>query len=425
MLNVIKNRELRDKLIVLLVCLGIYKLGVHVYVPGIDREALDVMVNSSGVLGLMNTFTGGALHNFSIFAVGIMPYITASIIVQLLQLGGINKITEWSYEGVVGQDKIKRLTYVLALVFALIQSFGLTMSFSKMYGILKNDSFWGYLLVAFILTLGTVVLIILGEIIEKKGIGRGISMIILGGIVMMLPETFTQLVLMKYDTGSEQFLSIVTIGLIVLFLVAIMIVVIYIEGAIRKVPIQRATGGQFGKISMDKNYLPIKLNSAGVIPVIFASALYMLPNTISQFIDSTSIKSFVNNYLSYNSYLGIVLYAVLIILFTYFYAFVQIDPERVSKNLHETGRYIPSIRPGKNTQEYLTRVLVRVTLVGSLFLALVSTIPLVLGKIVSLPEGIIFGGTSIIIIVSVGVDFVQRVVVATQKSRYRRFIKNG
>lgn len=412
-------------MLVLLICLGIYKVGIHIKVPGIDREVLQDVMGQGGVFNMVDTFTGGALHNFSIFAVGIMPYITATIIVQLLQMGGIRVLTEWAQQGEFGQKKLKRVTYMLTVVFSLLQAIMLTVGFGQMYGgIIKNPSITTYIMIAVILMLGTVVLVILGEIIDKKGIGRGISMIILGGILMSLPTTIVQLVEMKYEGGNEQFISVLTIGMILTLLAVIMLAVIYIEGAARRIPIQSGKGGQYGGVSRYNSFLPIKLNVAGVIPVIFASAIFMLPNTVKGFIESARVTEFIEGYLSYSSYMGMLLYGLLIISFTYFYAFIQMDPEKVAENLMSSGTYIPTIRPGKNTVEYLTRVLTRVTLVGSVFLALVSVVPLALGNVIGLPEGIIFGGTSIIIIVSVGVDFVTQLQTKTQGSRYSRFIKN-
>lgn len=421
----LKNKELRNQLIVLLVCMGIYKIGIHIKVPGIDREILQEVMGQGGVFNMVDTFTGGALQNFSIFAVGIMPYITASIIIQLLQMDGIRVLTEWAQQGEYGQKKLKRVTYVLTLVFSMLQATTLTIGFKQMYGgIIKNPSVMSYVTIAFILTLGTVVLVILGEVIDRKGIGRGISMIILGGILMSVPTTIMQLVEMKYVGGNEQFISILTIGLVVIFFVVIMLAVIYIDGAARRIPIQSGRGGQYGGVSRHNSFLPVKLNIAGVIPVIFASAIFMLPNTLTNFVDNVRITGFIESYLSYSSYTGILIYALLIISFTYFYAFIQMDPEKVADNLMQSGTYVPTIRPGKNTVTYLTRVITRVTLVGSIFLAAVSVVPLMLGNVIGLPEGIIFGGTSIIIIVSVGVDFVTQLKTKTQGSRYSSFIKN-
>lgn len=427
MKNFFNNRDLRNKIIVLMVCMGIYKLGIHVYVPGINRHALEAMSNQGGVMAMMNTFTGGALQNFSIFAVGIMPYITASIIMQLLQLDVVKILTEWSQEGAVGQKKIKRVTYVLTGIFAVLQSVALSVGFGKMYvGLIENPTVGGYALIALILTLGTAVLVVLGEVIEKRGIGKGISMIILGGILMSLPTTITQLISLKYTGGEGSFISIVVIGLLLLFLVGIVFAVIVVEGATRRIPIQNGgSGGVTAKSSQRMSYLPFKLNSAGVIPVIFASALFMLPATLGQFIQSAKFSSFIDNYLSYNSVLGIVLYALLIVLFTYFYSFIQMDPEKLSDNLKKSGSYVPTIRPGEETTKYLTGVLVRLTMVGSLFLAGLAALPLVLGTVTSLPEGFIFGGTSVIIIVSVCIDFATQVQIQTQEKRYKRFTKTN
>lgn len=424
--NLYKNKDSRKKLLVLFACLGIFKLGMHVYVPGINREVLQGMTQDNGIFSMMNTFTGGAFSTYSIFAIGIMPYITASIIVQLLQMDVMPTLTEWKNQGEYGQRKLKRLTYVLTIVFAMFQGAAMSYGFNKMYaGLVKNPGILSFLLITVVLTLGTAILVILGEIIEHKGIGKGISMIILSGILMTLPDNLTMYFSSEFtNVGDTLFLSIIKTVLLILFVYFLLLTVIVINGGERKIPIQSSYIGQYGKMSVNKNYLPIKINVAGVIPVIFASALFMLPVTIAQFFGEGKITGFINSYLSFKSVSGIFIYALLIVMFSYFYTFIQMDPAKVAEDLHKGNSFIPSIRPGKETENYFRNVLLRLTFVGSLFLALIAALPMMLGKVIILPEQLVMSGASLIIIVSVIVELFTQLQVEMTKTKYQSFKKN-
>lgn len=424
--SLIKNVDLRNKLIVLFSCLGIYKLGMHVYVPGINREVLSSMTQDSGMFSLMNTFTGGALSSFSIFAIGIMPYITASIIIQLLQMDVVPKLTEWSKEGESGKRKLKRLTYVLALVFAVIQAVFLSLGFNRMYpGLVVNPSVLSFVLIAGVLTLGTVILIVMGEVIDRKGIGKGISMIILGSILMTLPDNLAMYFDMEFSgvTGTI-FLSVVKTLLLLAFVYLMLFSVIIINGGQRKIPVQSPATGQFGKMSANKSFLPIKINAAGVIPVIFASALFMMPVTLVGFFGEGKINSFIQSFLSYKSVTGILLYAVLIMLFTLFYSFIQINPETLANNLQSNNNFVPGIRPGKETEAYIKGLVGRLAFVGSIFLASIAVLPMILGRLVALPEQLIMSGASLIIIISVIVELKSQLGAMMIQSNYRTFKSN-
>lgn len=423
-INLFKNEESRNKLIVLFICLGIFKFGMHVHVPFINRSALEQFGQGEGMFSMMNSFTGGALSTFSIFAVGIMPYITASIIVQLLQMDVVPKFTEWKSQGEYGQRKLKQTTYALTIVFALVQSIAITLSFNQMYaGLVENPNLLKYLTITSVLTLGTIILVVMGEIIEKKGIGKGISIIILAGILMTLPDAFAQYYTSEF-TGNETFLSIIKTLILVLFVYCMLLSIIVVNGGERKIPIQSSNMGKYGAVSRGMNHLPIKINSAGVIPVIFASALFMMPVTILQLFDENKVAMFFQNYLSFNSISGISVYGLLIIMFTYFYSFVQIDPEKLADNLHKDGKFIPGIRPGQRTKIYLTKVLVRLTFVGALFLAMISITPMILGQVIVLPQQLVMIGTSLIIIVSVVVDLNTELQIEMNKSKYTFFKEN-
>ena len=409
---------------VLLIALGIFKLGMHVYVPFINRGVLEGFTEQGGMFSVMNTFTGGALSTFSIFAVGIMPYITASIIVQLLQMDVVPKFVEWKEQGEYGQRKLKQTTYVLTFLFALIQSVGMTFSFNQMYaGLIANTSWWALVTIIGTLTLGTVILVVMGEIIEKKGIGKGISIIILAGILMTIPEIATKFFLTEF-TGDDTFLVIIKAVLIVAFIYALLVSIIIVNGGERKIPIQSSNVGKYGTASRGTNFLPIKINSAGVIPVIFASALFMLPITFAQMFGANKLTVFFEKYVSFTSVTGILLYALIIMMFTFFYAFVQIDPQKLADNLHMNGSFVPGIRPGKNTVEYFARVLVRLTCVGAVFLALVAVLPMLLGLGVTIPQELTMIGTSLIIVVSVVVDLNNQLQTEMLKSVYTQMRTN-
>jgi len=418
-----KNHDSRKKLFILLICLGIYKLGMHIHVPFINRDALSAFGQGEGMFGMLNTFTGGALSTFSIFAVGIMPYITASIIVQLLQMDLVPKVSEWKAQGEYGERKIKQLTYGLSVIFALLQSIALTLSFNQIYSGMVMGGKFSYVLITLVLTLGTIILIILGEVIEHKGIGKGISIIILAGILMTLPDTFGYFLNAEF-TGNEAVFAILKTALIILFVYALLLSIIVVNGGERKVPIQDSNVGKYGVASRKINYLPIKLNSAGVIPVIFASAMFMMPSTLLQFFGETKISGFINTYISFNSIIGIVFYGGIIVMFTFFYSFVQVDPIKLADNLNKQNQFIPGVRPGGNTAEYFSRLLVRLTFVGAFFLAIVAVLPMIVGLATTIPQELTMIGTSLIIIVSVVIDMKEELDVELTKSTYERFKSN-
>lgn len=416
--KIYNNKDLRKRILFLMMCLLIYKVGTHITVPFVNSDLLKEIATGQGALSLVNSLNGGSLANFSIFAVGIMPYITASIIIQLLQMDIVPKLTEWKNQGEMGRKKIKKLTYVVTLVIAIIQSIVMSFGFNKLYpGLVQNESVGIYLLIALILTLGTVFLIIMGELIDKKGIGKGISMIILSGVLMTLPNNLA----MYYDTeftnvGDALFISIIKTILLVILVAALLVSIIIINGGERRIPIQQTSVNQS---NLRKSFLPIKINASGVIPVIFASALVTLPVTIANTFNN-KFSTFINEYISYTSITGMILYALIIIGFTYFYTFTQMDPRNLAKSLKENGSHIPSIRPGRETEEYFTKVLTRLTLVGSLFLASVVMAPMILSHIVTLPQQLVFGGTSIIIIVTVVVDLKSQFASALGKDDYNK-----
>jgi preprotein translocase subunit SecY len=424
--NFMRVGDIRNKIIFTLLMLVVFRLGTFIPVPSVDAEVLK-MQEQAGLIGFLNTFGGGALQNFSIFAMGIMPYITASIIVQLLQMDVVPKFTEWSKQGDVGRRKLAQFTRYFTIILGFIQALGMSYGFNTMYGglLIPNPSVTTYLLIALILTAGTAFLLWLGEQITAKGVGNGISILIFAGIVAAIPNAVNQYYASQLEgAGDALFLRIVVTLLILLAIVAIVVGVIFIQQALRKIPIQYAkrlvgrspVGGQ-------STHLPLKVNAAGVIPVIFAISFIITPQTIASFFGTNDVTSTIQYVFDYTQPVGMIIYVALIIAFTYFYAFIQVNPEQMSDNLKKQGGYIPGIRPGKNTQEYLTRVLYRLTFVGAIFLAVISILPVFFIKFAGLPPAAQIGGTSLLIVVGVALETMKGLEAQLVKRHYKGFIK--
>lgn len=426
--DMLKIKDLRKKITITLLMLLIYKIGTYISVPGINRDVLKTMVEGTqtGVLSVANLISGGALAQFSIFAVGIMPYITASILIQLLSMDIVPKLTEWTKQGEMGSRKTKILTRYVAVALAIIQSYVMSFGFSKAYpGLVENNTIGGFLMVALFLTLGTILLIILGEVIEKKGLGSGISVIIFGGIIMSVPSAVSMYYTMELQgAGDQLFIAIAKAIIVVMLLIVLLATVVYVHKAERRIPIQHSiqTGNLKGRDSTQTNFLPIKLNTGGVIPVIFAVALVMTPTTIAQFFPTKDWSAWILNYLSMQSVTGMILYAVFIISFSYFYAFIQTNPEKLADDLKKNGSFVPGIRPGKSTEDYITKILKRLTFVGSLFLTTIALIPMILANFMGLPVQIQIGGISLIIVVSVGLDVMSKVQTQLKQRNYKGFL---
>lgn len=424
--NFMRVGDIRRKIIFTLLMLIVFRIGTFIPVPNVNAELLKAQDQLS-VFGVLNTFGGGALLNFSILAMGIMPYITASIIVQLLQMDVVPKFTEWSKQGEVGRRKLAQFTRYFTIVLGFIQALGMSYGFNNLAGgmLIQNPGLGTYLLIATVLTGGTAFLMWLGEQITAKGVGNGISIIIFAGIVASIPNTVNQIYVQQFeDAGEQLFLRIVTMLLILLAVVAIVVGVIFIQQALRKIPIQYAKRMVAGKAPVGQStHLPLKVNAAGVIPVIFAISFIITPRTISQFFEPNNVTLWIDRIFDYTHPIGMVIYSALIIAFTYFYAFIQVNPEQVSENLKKQGGYIPGIRPGKSTQEYLTRVLYRLTFVGAIFLAAISIIPVFFINFAGLPQSAQIGGTSLLIVVGVALETMKQLEAQLVKRHYKGFIK--
>ncbi len=423
--NIFKVVDLRKKIIFTMLMLVVFRIGSFIPVPNIDSGAL-ANLTERDFLGLLNTFSGGALQNFSIFAMGIMPYITASIIVNLLAMDVIPKFAEWARQGEAGRRKMSQVTRYGTIILGFIQGIGFSISFNRMYpGLVINPSVTTYLIITITLTAGTAFLMWLGEQITEKGIGNGISIIIFAGIVAGFPDSLRAIFSTEISTAGDQlFMNIVKIVIIAVVVILIVAGVIFITQGIRKIPVNYAKrvvgrkmyGGQ-------SSYIPFKVNSAGVIPVIFALSLLMFPATIAQFWSGKAVADWIIQHFTYSDPFGATFYVLLIIGFTYFYTYIQINPEQMSENMKKNGGYIPGVRPGKATTKYIVKVLNRITLTGAIFLAAVAILPVIFTAFTNLPQSVQIGGTSLLIVVGVALDTMKQVESQLINRHYDGFIK--
>lgn len=413
------NKDLRKRILFTLGALMIFVIGTSIRVPGTNEIASNL-----GFLELMNAMGGGGLKNFSIFALGVMPYITASIIMQLLQLDIVPYFSELNKEGPVGRQKINQITRYMGIIFAFIEGFAFSFVF------FQANSAMDHLYIATILTAGTAFTLWLGDQITQKGIGNGMSLIIMAGIIKELPTMFVLafegLVL---KSSLDLWLGILLFVAFVVVYFLIIIGVIWVQEADRKIPIQYANKST-SAYGNQQSYMPIKINSAGVVPVIFASSFLMIPSTIAQFTGKQGFINFCNQYLSYTTPVGFLIYVFLIFFFGYFYTFIQIKPEELAKNLQQNGGFIPAVRPGKETENYVSKVLSRLTVVGSIFLIIIAGLPILfttlvnLSDKVSLSSQVTIGGTGLLIVVGVALETYKQlegsIVTRSYKKSYRR-----
>jgi len=390
------NKDLRHRIYFTLACLTVFILGISVRVPGTED-----LTKSLGFLELINTIGGGALKNFSIFALGVMPYITASIITQLLQMDIFPYFTELSKQGHTGRQKINQITRYMGIAFAFIEGYAFAFAFLG-----KTGNPVQYMYIATVLTAGTALLLWMGDQMTQKGIGNGVSLIIMAGIIATLPQMFITAFtsLIAFD-GTAQVISlgIVKFILFVIVYFAIIIGMIFVQESERRIPIQYANKSTSAYGSA-QSFMPIKINSAGVIPVIFASSLLSIPNIIAQVVKNDNFTLIVQKYLTMTTPVGFIIYVVLIFFFAYFYTFIQLKPEEFAKNLQENGGYIPGIRPGEETKQYVSKVLTRLTVLGAAFLSIIAGLPILFSKLTSLPTSVSIGGTGLLIVVGVALE---------------------
>ena len=391
------NKDLRKRIYFTLGALIIFILGISIRVPGTQE-----LTSNLGFLELINAMGGGALQNFSIFALGVTPYITASIIMQLLQMDIIPYFTELSKQGPTGRQKLNQITRYMGIFFSFIEGYAFSFAFVG-----NSGSPMEYMYISTVLTAGTAFLLWLGDQITQKGMGNGISLIIMAGILATLPQMFIDAFtnLVAFDgTAQVITLGIVKFALFVILYFAIIIGVIFVQEAERRIPIQYANKSTSAFGSAAQSFMPIKINSAGVVPVIFASSLLSIPSIIAQVVKNESFTVFVQKYLTYTTPIGFAVYVILIFFFAYFYTFIQLKPEEFAKNLQENGGYIPGIRPGEETKKHISRVLSRLTILGATFLVIIAGLPILFSNLTSLPTSVSIGGTGLLIVVGVALE---------------------
>ena len=391
------NKDLRHRIYFTLGALMIFILGISIRVPGTQD-----LTSNLGFLELVNTLGGGALQNFSIFALGVMPYITASIIMQLLQMDIIPYFTELRKQGATGRQKLNQITRYVGIAFAFIEGYAFAFAF-----IGRSGDVLEYLYIATVLTAGTAFLLWLGDQITQKGIGNGISLIIMAGIIATLPQMFIDAFngLIAFDgTAQVITLGIIKFILFVFIYFAIVIGIIFIQESERRIPIQYANKSTSAYDKSAQSFMPIKINTAGVIPVIFASSLLAIPGILAQVIKNETFTLVVEKYLTYTTPVGFLIYVIFIFFFAYFYTFIQVKPEEFAKNLQENGGYIPGIRPGEETKKHLSKLLSRLTILGATFLVVIAGLPILFSKLTSLPTSVSIGGTGLLIVVGVALE---------------------
>jgi len=426
--SVFKKGELRRRIIFTLGMLFVFRLGAAITIPSINADALTSGATNSGILGIMNMLGGGMLERFSIFSLGVSPYITASIIIELLSMDVIPILTQWSKEGNTGKKKKDQVTRYVTLVLAAIQGGSLTYAFDKGYNILNSSSIWTYVYVVIVMMAGSMLAMWIGDQITQKGIGNGTSLLIFTGIVSTLPNnfitTFNNLVTLDQGTQTAA-LGILWYILFVVVYLAIVIFVVFNEGAVRKIPIIYATNSNTVMRTKDTTHMPIKINSAGVLPVIFAASVLAAPRTIISFMESTDVTKMIDTILNYQEPVGFCLYLIMIVLFGFFYSNLQIDAHKISEDFKKNGGSIPGVRTGKDTEKYISTVLNRVTVVGSIFLLIIAAIPIITPVIWEQTSNasLSLGGTGLIIITGVALETTKQIKTLITRKEYHGYIR--
>ena len=415
-----QSNDLRNRILFTVFILAIYRLGTFVPLPGIDPQQLQVLMegNQKGLLGMFNVFAGGAVARMAIFALGIMPYISSSIIIQLLT-GVSDYFKNLKSQGEIGRKKISQLTRYGTVLLATVQGYGLSVGLESSANLVSNPGVFFKISTVTSIVAGTIFLMWLGEQITQRGIGNGISLIIFSGIVAEIPRALVT----TFELGRTGAISTIMIISIFILLIVTIMFIVFMERALRKILINYPKRQMGNKIyGGDSSHLPLKINQAGVIPAIFASALLLLPITFSNF-NLSDNDTFLNisSYFSQGQPLYMILYASGIIFFTFFYTSITFNPHETAENLRKHGGFVPGIRPGESTALYIDNILTKLTTIGALYLTLVCLMPEFL--IANYPIPFYLGGTSILIVVVVAIDTVTQVQTRLMSSQYEQLIK--
>ncbi len=416
LLSAWKAKDLRAKIIFTLMMFLVFRFGAHIPVPGVDTAAFKEMLGSGSIFGFLDVISGGALRNVTVFAMGIMPYINASIIMQLLTVV-VPYLERLAKEGEEGRKKIVQFTRYGTVILGFIQAAGMSVFFGRS-GILVDASLPSYVVVTISLTAGTAFLMWLGELITEKGIGNGISLIIFAGIVSGIPTGIVTLY--NYVVTGEA--NIITIILFLIMALLIIAGIVYIHEGQRRIPVQYAKRVVGRKVyGGQSTHIPLKVNQAGVIPVIFAMSILLFPSTIAQWFPQSGFAQWILGVFNFTSIPYMIMYATFIIFFTYFYTAVTFNPQDVADNMKKYGGFIPGLRPGRPTSEYIDRVLSRITLAGALFLAFIALMPNFIMGITGL--NIAFGGTGLLIVVGVALETMKQIESQLMMRHYQGFMK--
>ena len=415
----LKNKDIRKRILVTLFILFIFRLGAAIPAPGINSTVIKLSANS--ILGMMNILGGGSIEQMSIFSLGVGPYITASIIIELLAMDIIPPLAEMAKSGKKGRQQMDRITRYLGVAMALIQGYFIVRLLSGQYHMVDNPGFASYAYIAVIFTAGTMFLLWLADKITQYGIGNGTSMIIFAGIVADMPNNWK----VVYNTflGANPTSNLGIGGFIAycVMYVAIIVLVVLMQLAERRIPIQQSSSRALNKTKGDLNHIPLKINSASVIPVIFASALIQGPQIIASWVNNDAYQ-WLQKICDFSSPWFLCFYAVLIILFTFFYTNLTIDPQKMADDLGKNGQYIPGVRPGTETKNYVSKVLNRITVLGALLLTLIALLPYIVSSVTGLPQAAAVGGTGIIIVVGVAMDTIKQMKSMLTSKQYKSFI---
>ncbi|HFI0250279.1 TPA: preprotein translocase subunit SecY [Streptococcus suis] len=426
--DAVKVRLVRNKILFTIFILFVFRVGTHITVPGINAKSLEALSNVP-FLNMLSLVSGNAMRNFSVFALGVSPYITASIIVQLLQMDILPKFVEWGKQGEVGRRKLNQATRYISLGLAFVQSIGITAGFNALSGVQLTNmplNWQMYLLIGSILTTGSVIVTWLGEQITEKGYGNGTSMIIFAGIISSLPGTFHEIYIDRFVNIESSRLgeSAIFVAILVVLILLVVYFTTFVQQAEYKLPIQYTKRAQGAPSS---SYLPLKLNPAGVIPVIFAGSITAVPTSLIQYFASQNQSAgwllTVQEYFDYSTVKGMLVYAGLIILFTFFYTFVQVNPEKTAESLQRSAAYIHGVRPGNGTEQYLSKLLTRLATVGALFLSFVALLPIIAQNLFGLSSNIAFLGTSLIIVISTSIEGIKQLEGYLLKRKYVGFLE--
>lgn len=414
--NIFANKELKDRIVYTFMMFIVFRLGVHIPVSGVDASVIENIFQSGNLFGFLDLFSGGALSKFSIFAMSITPFINAQIIMQML-VAVIPSLEELRKDGQEGFKKIQKMTRYFTIFLAFVQAFGISYGL-RANGALVDNSWFFLFFVCVVLTAGTCLLMWIGEKITEHGIGNGISLIIFCGIVARFPEAL-QTIVQYLEVGTITPLQALLFAAIAL---AMIVVVIEVNEGQRRIPVQYAKRVIGRKMyGGHSTFLPLKVNQAGVIPIIFASSILMLPVTLAQFVHVGWVQALAK-FFGWGTWANTCLYAILIVIFTYFYTAITVNVTELADNMKKYGGFIPGIRPGEPTMRYVDKVLTRITLTGSVFLAFIAILPNFIGSITNI-QGVYFGGTALLIIVGVALDTMRQAQSLMVTRNYQGFIK--